>query len=255
MTRVDPRTGREAPIGDAATIGTVGPLRRIMHRLERSSALDGIADRFGHATDRLEFRPGLRDRLLGDGLGHALHPLLTDFPLGMWMSANYLDVFGGRRARRAAAGLIAGGLLAAIPTAASGVAEWRRSAGGARRVGVAHAAVNGSGTLMYAASLGLRLAGRHRAAVAVGLAAGVTVTAGGYLGGHLSLVHRLGAADPSLIPGPPAGAPPPQEYLSGRSDGPGPRAYRATASGGSTGSAVRVTSYRLITSPYGSTKL
>lgn len=178
MTRVDPRTGREAPIGDAATIGTVGPLRGIMYRLERSSALDGIADRFGHATDRLEFRPGLRDRLLGDGLGHALHPLLTDFPLGMWMSANYLDVFGGRRARRAAAGLIAGGLLAAIPTAPSGVAEWRRSAGGARRVGVAHAAVNGSGTLMYAASLGLRLAGRHRAAVAVGLAAGVTVTAG-----------------------------------------------------------------------------
>ncbi len=198
--------GHTSPEPPATPIGTVDPLRRLMRRLERATQLDPVAQALERGSAGLERRPALRARLLGDGLGHALHPLLTDFPLGMWMSANFLDVFGGARARGAAAGLMAGGLLAALPTAASGAAEWRRTRGGARRVGAAHAGLNGAGMLLYAGSLALRAAGRRRTAVAVGLAGGVAVTASGYLGGHLSLVHKLGGADPTLSPeGPPAG--------------------------------------------------
>jgi hypothetical protein len=37
-------------------------------------------------------RPGpVKDALSGDWLGHALHPLLTDLPIGTWTSAVLLD--------------------------------------------------------------------------------------------------------------------------------------------------------------------
>jgi uncharacterized membrane protein len=180
-------------------ITTPEPLARLLRRLEDAPELDRAADRLEAAAEPVLRDPRVRAALEGDRIGHALHPLLTDFPLGMWMSANYIDVFGGRRSRGAALGLLAGGLVAALPTIASGLAEWRRTAGPSRRVGVAHAAVNGTGFLLYLCSLVLRLVGRRRAAVAAGLAGGVTVTLGGYLGGHLSLVHKVGSADPHLM--------------------------------------------------------
>lgn len=46
-------------------------------------------------------RAALHDVLAGLPIGHALHPLLTDFPLGAWLSASILDLTGaGRRAQR-----------------------------------------------------------------------------------------------------------------------------------------------------------
>jgi hypothetical protein len=72
--------------------------------------------------------------------------------------------------------------------------------GPARRVGVVHAAVNTTALGLYASSLASRLVGRHRLAVGLALAGGVTATVGGYLGGHLSLVLKVGTADPALLP-------------------------------------------------------
>jgi hypothetical protein len=114
------------------------------------------------------------------------------------MSANYLDILGGRRGRSAATTLIAIGVATAVPTVATGLAEWHATSGRPRRVGVAHAAVNGGAFLLYAGSLAARLGGRHRAGVALALAGGVAATTGGYLGGHLSLVHKVGTADARL---------------------------------------------------------
>ena len=116
------------------------------------------------------------------------------------MSASFLDLFGGRDARRPAQRLVGFGLLAAVPTAASGLAEWRETAGGARRVGVVHAGVNGTAALLYGSSWLARRRGRHVAGVALGVGGGVVATAGGYLGGHLSLVRKIGTADPSFGP-------------------------------------------------------
>lgn len=184
----------------ALPITTMPALRRLLKRIESASALDGAADGLDAVAARVAPSEGAKRLLRGDGIGHALHPLMTDFPLGMWMSANYVDVFGGRRGRHVATGLVAGGLLMALPTIATGLTEWRTTSDGARRVGVAHAAVNGAGFALYLLSLVLRLVGRHRAGVTAGLLGGVTVTAGGYLGGHLSLVHKVGSADPALTP-------------------------------------------------------
>ena len=125
-----------------------------VRRLEEARRLDGVADAVERLTAPLERAPALVAALRGDALGHALHPLLTDIPLGTWMSATYLDLGLGRSARPASTFLIGVGLVTALPTIASGVVEWRRTGGRSRRVGVAHAASNAAAFALYGASFG-----------------------------------------------------------------------------------------------------
>jgi uncharacterized membrane protein len=167
----------------------------MMRRLEAEDRLDGPARHLRAVADAVVRSPGAENVLRGTWLGHALHPLLTDFPLGAWMSASFLDLFGGPGARRPAQRLIGFGLLAAVPTAAAGLAEWRQTAGGARRIGVVHAAVNSTATVLYGSSWVARRLGSHRSAVALGVAGGLIATTGGYFGGHLSLVRKIGTTD------------------------------------------------------------
>jgi hypothetical protein len=163
---------------------TPSPLIEAMHRIEASAALDRPAD----VVERLAraiVRPGAtEDALTGAWLGHALHPLLTDIPLG------------GKAARPAARRLIGIGILNALPTAATGLAEWLQADQPTRRVGIVHAQANTVGLLLYGASYRARRRGRHLRGVALGMAGGMAAIAGGYLGGHLSLARKAGYRDP-----------------------------------------------------------
>jgi nitrite reductase/ring-hydroxylating ferredoxin subunit/uncharacterized membrane protein len=147
--------------------------------------LDGLAgpvgDRVRHALDH---QP-TKDLLSGTWLGHPLHPLLTDLPIGFWTSAFTLDLVGGRRSRRAATQLVAWGVVAAVPTAVSGAADWGDTTGPARRIGLVHAAANTTALACYAASWWSRVRGRHARGVVLGLVGATAATVGGYLGGHL----------------------------------------------------------------------
>src|SRR5205823_3983294 len=79
-------------------------------------------------------KPGaLKDFLAGTWLGHPLHPVLTDLPIGFWSSSFALDVFGGRESERASEILLGLGVLSALPTAASGLTDWTDTGGAARR--------------------------------------------------------------------------------------------------------------------------
>jgi uncharacterized membrane protein len=169
-----------------------------MRRLEDDSRLDEPAERLEAIADAVVRSPTAADALRGVWLGHALHPLLTDFPLGAWMSASFLDLFGGHNARRASQRLVGFGLLVALPTAAAGLAEWRDTTGGARRVGVVHAGINSTATVLYGSSWLARRRRAHRTAVVLGVGGGVVATLGGYFGGHLTLVRKIGTADPSF---------------------------------------------------------
>ena len=166
-----------------------------MRRLEADSRLDRPARGLAALDDAVVRSPEADDALRGAWFGHALHPMLTDFPLGAWMSASFLDLFGGPGARRPAQRLVGFGLLAAVPTAAAGLAEWRATGGGARRVGVVHASVNTIALLLYGSSWLVRRRAAHRTAVALGVAGGLVATTGGYFGGHLSLVRKIGTTD------------------------------------------------------------
>lgn len=141
-----------------------------------------------------------REVLSGQWLGHALHPLLTDYPLGCWTSAMLLDVFGGHGARPSARRLIGLGLLAVPPTAAAGLSDWRHiDDTGPKRVGAAHAAVNASAAALYLLSWLARRKGAHGRGTAYGVVGGVFAIAGGFFGGHLTLTAAV-TRDNRLMP-------------------------------------------------------
>jgi uncharacterized membrane protein len=190
--------------------GVASPFVPIMQRVQDSVRLERAAARLGTVADAVAGHRRTGDMLRGTWFGHAIHPLLTDFPLGAWTCTSLLDLFGGRRSRPVAQGLLTFGVAMATPTAVTGLAEWRTTQGTARRVGAAHAMVNSTAWALYTSSLLARRRDRHSLGVALGLAGGLSAIVGGYLGGHLSLVEKVGtgnrawyaATDAAEAPGP-----------------------------------------------------
>ncbi len=169
--------------------------------VEDSESLDGAAALLDRVAASVA-RPGtVHDLLAGAWLGHALHPLMTDLPIGFWTSASVLDLVGGRRARRAADLLLAAGTAAALPTVATGLAEYRHADQPARRVGVVHLAANATGIALYTASLVARARGRRARGVVLALAGATAATVGGYLGGHLATARKVGTRDRAFSAG------------------------------------------------------
>jgi nitrite reductase/ring-hydroxylating ferredoxin subunit/uncharacterized membrane protein len=137
----------------------------------------------------------VKDALSGTWLGHALHPLLTDLPIGTWTSALLLDWLGGRAARPAADRLIGLGILGALPTALTGMTDWadtEPASDAVRRAGLVHAASNVTALGLFGASLALRRRGARPAGKLFALAGAAALSAGGFLGGHLSYAEGVG---------------------------------------------------------------
>ena len=168
----------------------------LSERIASIAALDGpggfIAQKI---RDLLPAGGGVKDVLSGVPLGHALHPLLTDVPIGAWTSATILDLIGGEASRPAAQKLVGIGLAAAAPTAWTGWSDWADTEPGndaVRRVGLVHAAANGSAALLYGLSLAARRRGAHTTGVLFGLAGAGAMGAGGWLGGDMVLARGVG---------------------------------------------------------------
>jgi uncharacterized membrane protein len=122
-----------------------------------------------------------------DVLGHSLHPVLTDLPLGCWTSATLVDLVGGRSGRSAATKLVGVGLLAAGPTAYAGLASWSRLEGQERRIGAVHAVGNDVAIVLFVGSFVARVRGQHWRGVRLALMGNLATAAAGHLGGHLAL--------------------------------------------------------------------
>jgi uncharacterized membrane protein len=172
-------------------------LVRVTQRLEQQEALDGLVRMYGRVAgpvDRLSWSGLLR----ADLVGHALHPVLTDVPLGCWTAATVLDLRGREGDRQASRTLVAVGLAAVVPTALTGFAEWARTGPELRRVGAAHAALNAAATSLYAVSLHARHRGRDRLGTATALAGASVAAVSGYLGGHLTTARKVGSRAPEF---------------------------------------------------------
>lgn len=168
-----------------------------MQRLEQSPSLDGLRAAYGKVAGPVDRWSG--SELLRSGLiGHALHPLLTDVPLGCWTAATILDV-RGRPADRGASRLLVGvGLVAVAPTALTGLAEWARTGREAQRVGALHGVLNVVAASLYASSYVARTRGRHGLGTVTALVGACLTGASGYLGGHLTTARRVASRDPAF---------------------------------------------------------
>ncbi|MDQ0988925.1 Rieske 2Fe-2S domain-containing protein [Streptomyces sp. V3I7] len=163
-----------------------------IRQIDDMRALDGICGKAAGLVNRATQPELIKNTLSGTWLGHALHPVLTDLPIGAFVMASALDATAGRAGATAARRLIGLGVLTTVPTALSGACDWSDTYGPTQRVGFVHGAGNAAATMLQAASWLARKRGRHGTGVALStVSLGLTVCTA-YLGGHLSYVRGIG---------------------------------------------------------------
>lgn len=138
----------------------------------------------------------VKNFLHGTWLGHPLHPVLTDVPIGAWTAALALDAvetISGREELGAGADVaIAVGLLGAAGSAVTGLTDWSETYGRARKVGLLHGLLNAGATALYATSLVMRRRKKRRAGLGVAMLGYAVSSAAAYLGGHLVYGEQVG---------------------------------------------------------------
>ena len=137
----------------------------------------------------------MSDALRRRPLGHALHPVLVQVPIGAVLSAAVLDVVQGRSAQSQSRLLMGVAWVSLAPAALSGWAEWVHAHERTQRVGIAHAGLNATAAMASALSYLARRRGWPPAAAALTGVAAAALSAGGVLGGHMSLVRKYASHD------------------------------------------------------------
>jgi nitrite reductase/ring-hydroxylating ferredoxin subunit/uncharacterized membrane protein len=164
--------------------------------IAHATGLDPVADAIQPAIRAArDANPRVKSALSGTWLGHALHPILTDVPIGAFTALAVLDtaeLAGARDVARGADVTLLVGLAGAYAAALTGWADWSDTHDQARRVGLAHAAFNGAAILAYDASVALRVRGKRKTAIVASLLGYGIVSLGAYLGGELSTGMHLG---------------------------------------------------------------
>jgi nitrite reductase/ring-hydroxylating ferredoxin subunit/uncharacterized membrane protein len=163
-------------------------LHDLARRVEQIEALDRPAKPLARAIGRSVRPRAVRNLLSGTYVGHPLHPMLTDLPIGAWGMSAVLDAVGGPAAEPAADLLVKAGVAAAIPTAAAGLNDWSDTYGRESRAGLVHAMAMTTALSLFGVSAAARARGSRRGGKALGLAGLAILLAGSYLGGHLSFV-------------------------------------------------------------------
>jgi len=163
--------------------------------------LDAVADAVQPAIVKT-FEAGgktgqeIKNFLHGVWLGHPLHPVITDVPIGSWTAAAVLDgleLLGKNKYEKGADVAIGLGLLGAVGSAVSGLTDWTGTSQKARKIGLVHALLNVGATALYTTSYFLRKQ-KHTRKTAIGLAMlGYGVASlSAYLGGHLVYDKQVG---------------------------------------------------------------
>lgn len=170
--------------------------------IDRQRWLEPVADflqKVVGGTYKVLGAPGqsLKTFIHGTWLGHPLHPVLTDIPIGGWTIAVLFDiiyVFNRSHTWVVAADVtIFVGVLAALATAVTGYTDWHDTFGRERRVGIAHGLINTVVLVIYIISLLVRVTGGSRGvAIVFALVGYVLVLSAAYLGGELGFTFGTG---------------------------------------------------------------
>jgi nitrite reductase/ring-hydroxylating ferredoxin subunit/uncharacterized membrane protein len=167
----------------------------LLERLASFEAVDGPAKQLAKTVRNLKAPAKVNEALSGTWLGHPVHPLLILLPMGSWTSAVLLDWLGGEDSHTAADLLIGSGLAGAVPTVATGYADWadtEPASDTVRRIGTVHAAFNATAVALFGASLAARASGARGRGKLLALLGLSSVSVGGYLGGHLTYAEGVG---------------------------------------------------------------
>ena len=134
--------------------------------------------------------------LHGTWLGHPLHVILTDVPVGAWSVAlvcDLLDVIEPSKTFSAAADTsLSIGLIGAVGAAVTGFTDWQDIDPPARRVGLAHGLLNLGGASLMLTSLIMRKRGSRMLGRIFSTLGYAVATAAAYLGGTLVYSERIG---------------------------------------------------------------
>ncbi|MFE2324340.1 DUF2231 domain-containing protein [Streptomyces sp. NPDC059385] len=180
-----PPAGRAAPFDTASACWL-----RTLDRLERTTVADPAIRLLQRGIGSLPLG-GARDLLRGRPLGHPVHPVLVQVPVGCWLSVSVIDFVPG--ARNAPTALTAVGLAGVAPAAVAGWVDWADLPPEQARVGLAHAVSNVAAVACYTASLTARLRGRSTKGRLWALGGLAAVAVSGALGGHVAYRRAAGA--------------------------------------------------------------
>ena len=130
-------------------MGTSGVAQSIV---DQQKWIDAVSDAVQPLVEKAFAETGeagrlAKDLLSGVWLGHPLHPVLTDVPIGAWTMTSLFDlmsmIVGGDEGLDRASDLALGaGIVGAVGAAITGISDWGDTYGETRRMGMAHALAN-----------------------------------------------------------------------------------------------------------------
>jgi nitrite reductase/ring-hydroxylating ferredoxin subunit/uncharacterized membrane protein len=151
------------------------------------------------ATQKTFEVPGgqeIKNFLHGTWLGHPLHVVLTDIPIGAWTAAVIMDALDSMNSRReykrgadAAVGI---GIVGALCAAAAGLADWQAVDPPARRVGLLHGLLNVASVTLFGGSYFARKNGNREKGRGLATLGFAISMAAAWLGGDLVYGQRIG---------------------------------------------------------------
>jgi nitrite reductase/ring-hydroxylating ferredoxin subunit/uncharacterized membrane protein len=170
-------------------------------RIADQPALDTVAEPLANAIKNAYGSAGDGGRIAknavhGVWLGHPLHPVFTDLPVGAWTTGLVLDAAAALRnepvLEQAADVAIAVGLVGAAGAAVTGLTDWSETSGRSRRTGFVHGLLNIAATTLYAAAYVLRKNGSRSAGQTCAIAGYSIALGSAWLGGDLVYDQRIG---------------------------------------------------------------
>lgn len=162
-------------------------------------AIDAVAKPLSRAVRDVYESAGqtgsdIKNAMHGVWLGHPLHPVFTDIPIGAWTAALAIDACanGDRGMRRAATLALGVGLAGAVASAVTGLTDWSETDGRARRQGLVHGLLNLAATALTTAAYVQRLNSSRERGRACAWTGYAIALGSAYLGGDLVYGHRIG---------------------------------------------------------------
>ena len=173
----------------------------VVSRLADQPALDAVAEPLSQAIRGVYSDAGpagrtAKNAIHGVWLGHPMHPVFTDLPLGAWTTAMVLDAVAATNhdegMERAAAVAVAVGLAGAAAAAVTGFTDWSETSGRSRRTGLVHGLLNIAATSLYVTSYLLRKSGSRASGRTCAVAGYGTALGAAWFGGDLVYGQRIG---------------------------------------------------------------